>query len=105
MTKQSCTPAAPAIAAAGQFGGAWYKQKADFSLFPGAVLATTNCVMDPPKAYKDNIFTVNAVSDRINQSINQNTKPAMPKGSLRTKQHTTPADEQKSCTTDQVIVC
>ena len=30
------------------------------------------------------------------ERINQNAKPAMPKGSLRTKQHTTPADEQKS---------
>jgi hypothetical protein len=33
----------------------------DFSQFPGAVLATTNCVLDPPKSYKDNLFTVNAV--------------------------------------------
>ncbi|KAF6254265.1 hybrid-cluster protein [Scenedesmus sp. NREL 46B-D3] len=43
----------------GHFGGAWYRQKADFSAFPGAVLATTNCVLDPPKAYKDRLFTTN----------------------------------------------
>ncbi|KAF8063692.1 hcp [Scenedesmus sp. PABB004] len=86
----------------GHFGGAWYRQKIDFSQFPGAVLATTNvrrgaasgrnsaaarlfsraartaprhpptprarlprpppplqCVLDPPKAYKDRLFTTN----------------------------------------------
>ncbi|WIA21344.1 hypothetical protein OEZ85_000570 [Tetradesmus obliquus] len=43
----------------GHFGGAWYRQKIDFSAFPGAVLATTNCVLDPPKAYKGRLFTTN----------------------------------------------
>jgi hydroxylamine reductase len=43
----------------GHFGGAWYRQKIDFSAFPGAVLATTNCVLDPPKAYKNRLFTTN----------------------------------------------
>jgi hydroxylamine reductase (hybrid-cluster protein) len=46
---------------AGHFGGAWYRQKIDFSAFPGAVLATTNCVLDPPKAYKNRLFTTNEV--------------------------------------------
>jgi hydroxylamine reductase (hybrid-cluster protein) len=46
---------------AGHFGGAWYRQKIDFSAFPGAVLATTNCVLDPPKAYKHRLFTTNEV--------------------------------------------
>ncbi|KAG2432517.1 hypothetical protein HXX76_008862 [Chlamydomonas incerta] len=43
----------------GHFGGAWYRQKIDFAVFPGAVAVTTNCVMDPLTAYKDNIFTIN----------------------------------------------
>jgi hypothetical protein len=46
---------------AGQFGGAWYRQKMDFNQFPGAVLATTNCVIEPTSSYKENLFTVNAV--------------------------------------------
>lgn len=33
---------------AGHFGGAWYRQKHDFAHFPGAILMTTNCVLDPP---------------------------------------------------------
>lgn len=34
---------------AGHFGGAWYRQKIDFAAFPGSILVTTNCVLDPPK--------------------------------------------------------
>jgi hypothetical protein len=28
-------------------------------MFPGAILATTNCVLEPPKSYKDRLFTTN----------------------------------------------
>jgi hydroxylamine reductase (hybrid-cluster protein) len=60
--RRSTSPLTCAAAAAGHFGGAWYRQKIDFSAFPGAVLATTNCVLDPPKAYKNRLFTTNEVS-------------------------------------------
>lgn len=46
----------------GHFGGAWYRQKIDFSDFPGAILVTTNCVLDPLDSYRNNIFTANEVS-------------------------------------------
>lgn len=38
-----------------------YRQKIDFSNFPGPVIATTNCVLDPPKSYKNRLFTTNEV--------------------------------------------
>ena len=38
-----------------------YRQKIDFSSFPGPVVATTNCVLDPPKSYKNRLFTTNEV--------------------------------------------
>lgn len=44
---------------AGHYGGAWYKQKMDFASFPGAVLATTNCVLEPMALYRKNLFTTN----------------------------------------------
>ncbi|PNH09786.1 Hydroxylamine reductase [Tetrabaena socialis] len=44
---------------AGHFGGAWYRQKIEFAGFPGAIAVTTNCVLDPVQAYRDNIFTIN----------------------------------------------
>jgi hypothetical protein len=67
---------------AGHFGGAWYRQKIDFSAFPGAVLATTNCVLDPPKAYKNRLFTTNEVSmvlqmNRLSAATAKHTDPAV----------------------------
>lgn len=41
----------------GHFGGAWQKQKREFVSFPGAILATTNCVLIPRPEYKDRLFT------------------------------------------------
>jgi len=47
---------------AGHYGGAWYRQKLDFAKFPGAILMTTNCVLDPPKkSYGANLFTTGEV--------------------------------------------
>jgi hydroxylamine reductase len=43
---------------AGNWGGAWHKQKAEFDEFPGAILITTNCVMPPKESYKDRLFTI-----------------------------------------------
>lgn len=44
---------------AGNYGGAWQEQKKEFSEFPGALLATSNCVLIPPdNTYLDRLFTV-----------------------------------------------
>ncbi|MFQ5646419.1 MAG: hydroxylamine reductase [bacterium] len=42
---------------AGNYGGVWFKQKKEFNDFPGAILATTNCVLIPKDSYKDRLFT------------------------------------------------
>lgn len=42
---------------AGNYGGAWQKQKEEFDAFSGAILATTNCVLIPKESYKDRLFT------------------------------------------------
>jgi len=41
----------------GNYGGAWYRQKSEFSAFPGAILMTTNCVLLPGKEYQGRLFT------------------------------------------------
>ena len=42
----------------GNYGGAWQEQKREFNEFPGAILATTNCVLIPPEdTYLDRLFT------------------------------------------------
>jgi len=42
---------------AGNYGGAWQEQKKEFDEFPGAILATTNCVLIPKDSYSDRLFT------------------------------------------------
>jgi len=42
---------------AGHFGGAWQLQKTEFEAFGGAILATTNCILEPRKSYADRVFT------------------------------------------------
>lgn len=46
---------------AGHFGGPWQLQKMDFAAFPGAILMTSNCLIEPRKSYKDRIFTTSVV--------------------------------------------
>ncbi len=45
----------------GNYGNAWWKQGAEFTSFNGPILMTTNCITPVKEAYKDRIFTSNAV--------------------------------------------
>ncbi|HPH95458.1 MAG TPA: hydroxylamine reductase [Anaerolineaceae bacterium] len=45
----------------GNFGGAWQNQQKEFDKLPGAVLMTTNCLMEPKASYRDRIFTSGVV--------------------------------------------
>ena len=42
---------------AGHFGGAWQLQKTEFEAFGGAILASTNCILEPRESYRDRVFT------------------------------------------------
>lgn len=44
---------------AGHYGGAWQLQKIEFPTFPGPILVTTNCVIEPMRSYKNRLFTSN----------------------------------------------
>ena len=46
---------------AGNYGGAWQDQAAEFAAFPGAILMTSNCIQQPKESYKGRIFTAGAV--------------------------------------------
>lgn len=47
---------------AGNYGGAWQDQQRDFAAFPGAILMTSNCLINPEvKGYADRIFTAGPV--------------------------------------------
>ena len=47
---------------AGHYGGAWQKQRTEFAAFPGAVLATTNCIVIPTATYAGRLFTTRVTS-------------------------------------------
>jgi hydroxylamine reductase len=36
----------------GNYGGAWQNQKIDFAIFPGPIVMTSNCLVEPMKKYK-----------------------------------------------------
>lgn len=46
---------------AGNYGGAWQLQKFDFAKFPGPIVMTTNCIIEPRKSYSDRIYTCDMV--------------------------------------------
>lgn len=41
----------------GNYGGAWQNQKIDFACFPGPIVMTSNCLIEPMKKYKNRIYT------------------------------------------------
>ena len=45
----------------GNYGGAWHQQKLEFSRFPGSIVMTSNCLIEPQIVYNQRIFTTNAV--------------------------------------------
>lgn len=45
----------------GNFGTAWQNQRFEFAAFPGPIIVTTNCIIEPRKQYRDRIYTMNEV--------------------------------------------
>lgn len=45
----------------GNYGGAWQNQHADFAAFPGAIVMTSNCLIEPLASYRQRIFTAGPV--------------------------------------------
>jgi hydroxylamine reductase len=46
---------------AGNYGGAWQDQQQDFAAFPGAIVMTSNCIIEPRLNYRQRIFTTGPV--------------------------------------------
>jgi hydroxylamine reductase len=45
----------------GNYGGAWQDQQKEFADFPGAILMTSNCIIEPQPQYRQRIFTAGPV--------------------------------------------
>ncbi|XP_063395923.1 hydroxylamine reductase-like [Mytilus trossulus] len=61
----------------GQFGSAWQNQKIEFGTFPGPVVITTNCVIEPLKSYRDRLYTLNETGIHGVKHINLENKEDM----------------------------
>jgi len=46
---------------AGNYGGAWQDQQTEFADFPGPILMTSNCIIEPGPSYRSRIFTAGPV--------------------------------------------
>jgi hydroxylamine reductase len=45
----------------GNYGGAWQDQQREFTEFPGPVVLTSNCLIEPGKNYRNRLFTTGPV--------------------------------------------
>jgi len=45
----------------GNYGGAWQNQQQEFAAFPGAIVMTSNCLIEPGALYRNRIFTAGPV--------------------------------------------
>lgn len=45
----------------GNYGGAWQDQQREFAEFPGPIVVTSNCIIEPARAYRQRIFTTGPV--------------------------------------------
>eukprot|EP00270_Netrium_digitus_P004353 TRINITY_DN15406_c0_g1_i1.p1 TRINITY_DN15406_c0_g1~~TRINITY_DN15406_c0_g1_i1.p1 ORF type:complete len:667 (-),score=196.07 TRINITY_DN15406_c0_g1_i1:225-2225(-) len=55
----------------GNYGGPWQLQKIEFAAFPGPIVVTTNCILEPKPSYQDRVFTLNAVGHRKAQHLEE----------------------------------
>ncbi|MCB5944795.1 hydroxylamine reductase [Acidocella sp. KAb 2-4] len=46
---------------AGNYGGAWQNQQSEFAAFPGPIVMTSNCLIEPQPSYRNRIFTAGPV--------------------------------------------
>ncbi len=46
----------------GNYGGAWQDQQQEFDAFPGAIIMTSNCIIEPKASYINRIFTAGPVA-------------------------------------------
>lgn len=47
-------------ALAGHYGGPWQLQKVEYAAFPGPIVQSTNCLVEPRQSYRGRLFTTNS---------------------------------------------
>ncbi|KAB2333640.1 hydroxylamine reductase [Bacillus mesophilum] len=77
----------------GNIGKAWYDQRRLFEKFPGAILATTNCVMPIKGSYADRMFTYEVAGLENVQKIEGDDFSALIKRALELPEAAIDSDE------------
>lgn len=77
----------------GNIGKAWYDQRRLFEKFPGAILATTNCVMPIKGSYADRMFTYEVTGLENVQKIEGDDFSALIKRALELPEAAIDSDE------------
>ena len=62
----------------GNYGGAWQNQNEDFAAFPGPIIMTSNCLIEPSPSYRQRIFTAGPVGwQGVRHIENENFAPVI----------------------------
>jgi hydroxylamine reductase len=88
----------------GHYGTAWQNQKIQFSKFPGPILMTSNCIVEPRSAYRDRIFTTNSVGVHGIKHISSHDFSEVIKCALEQPGFTEKHTKAKSSTADTLTV-
>ena len=83
----------------GNYGGAWQDQQAEFAAFPGSIVMTTNCLIQPQNSYNQRLFTTHAVGWAGIPHIENHDYTPVIKAALTAPGFTNDADEAKFITT------
>jgi hydroxylamine reductase len=60
----------------GNYGTAWQNQKFEFASFPGPIVVTTNCILEPRRIYRNRLYSINVVGvDGIKHIENRDFSP------------------------------
>lgn len=88
----------------GHYGNAWQRQKIDFGRFPGSILLTSNCLIEPMPSYRDRIFTTNSVGFDGIPHLEHENYDALIEASLKEKGFTEKQCHKKTSTSDSFLI-
>ena len=88
----------------GHFGNAWQRQKIDFGRFPGSILLTSNCLVEPMKSYEDRIFTTNSVGFNGIPHVEGDRFDALIESALKAPGFTEKQCQKKTSTSESFLI-
>ena len=88
----------------GHYGNAWQRQKIDFGKFPGSILLTSNCLIEPMPSYRDRIFTTNSVGFDGVPHLDNEKYDALIEAALKAPGFTEKQCKKKTSTSESLLI-